>query len=178
MLQTIDNLLLFARLSRSQLEKENLDMPAEVNDVLDELQPAYMPRGIDFILGPTPEAYGDRVMIHQVLVNLFSNSIKFTRFTEAPKVEFGGESSGTSNMYFVRDNGVGFEMADAAHLFQMFQRLHSTALYEGSGVGLAIAQRIIERHGGKIWAEGKANEGATFYFSLPRNAHESTAQVK
>lgn len=178
MLQTIDDLLLFARLSRSQLEKEDLEMAAEANDVLDELQPTYMLREIDFVLRPVPQAYGDRVMIHQVLVNLFSNSIKFTRFTENPRIEFGGETDGMHNVYFVRDNGVGFAMADAPHLFQMFRRLHSTALYEGSGVGLAIAQRIIERHSGRIWAEGKAKEGATFYFSLPRNAHESVAQPK
>ncbi len=178
MLQTIDDLLLFARLSRSQLEKGNLDMAAETNDVLEELRSSYRMREIDFVLRTVPQGYGDRVMIHQVLINLFSNSIKFTRFTENPRIEFGGEADGMNTMYYVRDNGVGFAMADAPHLFQMFRRLHSTALYEGSGVGLAIAQRIIERHGGRIWAEGKAKEGATFYFSIPRNAHESVPQPK
>lgn len=178
MLQTIDDLMLFARLSRSQLEKEDLEMAAEANDVLDELQPTYMLRKIDFVLRPVPQAYGDRVMIHQVLVNLLSNSIKFTRFTENPRIEFGGETDGMNTVYYVRDNGVGFAVADAPHLFHMFRRLHSTALYEGSGVGLAIAHRIIERHGGKIWAEGKTKGGATFYFSLPRKAHESVAQQK
>ncbi|MEK7251477.1 MAG: response regulator, partial [Bacteroidota bacterium] len=152
MLQTIDDLLLFARLSRSQLEKEHFDIAALGKAVFEKLQPTFVQRKIELILRELPQAYGDRGMIGQVLENLFSNGIKFTRATGSARIEFGGKLDGTHCVYYVRDNGVGFDMADVHRLFDAFQRLHSSALYEGSGVGLAIAQRIIERHGGRVWA--------------------------
>jgi light-regulated signal transduction histidine kinase (bacteriophytochrome) len=168
MLQTIDDLLLFTRLSRSELEKQEFDIGMETQSVFRELHSDSDPHKIEFVVNELPRALGDHAMLRQVLLNLLSNAIKFTRFTESAHIEVGGTSDKTNCLYYVRDNGVGFSMTDVHRLFEVFQRLHSSSLYEGSGVGLAIAHRIIERHGGRMWAESSPNNGATFYFTLPR----------
>jgi two-component system sensor kinase len=115
-----------------------------------------------------PPAFGDRTMIRQVLYNLISNAFKFTRPKEDPVIEIGFLTGGNQNTYYVRDNGVGFDMQYSAKLFGVFQRLHNVDEFEGSGVGLALVQRMVLRNGGRVWADGKVGEGATFYFSLSK----------
>jgi light-regulated signal transduction histidine kinase (bacteriophytochrome) len=114
-----------------------------------------------------PAAYGDKRLIAQVFHNLLANSIKFTRNEQAATIEVGCRPSVGEYVYFVRDNGVGFDMNHAQKLFGTFQRLHAATEFEGSGIGLATVRRIIERHGGRVWAEAETDVGATFYFSLP-----------
>jgi len=122
-----------------------------------------------------PPAKGDRAMFRQVFVNLLSNAIKFSQHKELPRIRVGSSTMGEETIYYVRDNGAGFNMKYADKLFGVFQRLHSAEEFEGTGIGLAIVKRIITRHGGRVWAEGKVNEGATIYFALPTGGqdHES-----
>jgi two-component system sensor kinase len=136
--------------------------------VFDEVQAANRERQVTIKPGKLPPAFGDRTMVRQVLYNLISNAFKFTRPRPNPTIEIGFEEGGNQNTYFVRDNGVGFDMQYSSKLFGVFQRLHNVDDFEGAGVGLALVQRIVLRHGGRVWAEGKTNEGATVYFSLPK----------
>jgi light-regulated signal transduction histidine kinase (bacteriophytochrome) len=122
---------------------------------------------VEFKISPLPPALGDQAMIRVVLNNLLSNAIKYSRGRTPPLIEMGGAAQGAQNLYLVKDNGVGFDMQYVGKLFGVFQRLHSATEFEGTGVGLALVQRILHRHGGRVWAESKLNEGATFYFSLP-----------
>jgi light-regulated signal transduction histidine kinase (bacteriophytochrome) len=131
------------------------------------LQPLHPESAVRLELVDLPPARGDRALLREVFVNLLSNAIKFTQPREQPLIQVGGRVEGEQNVYFVKDNGVGFEMKHAGKLFGVFQRLHTTEEFEGTGVGLAIVQRIIQRHGGKAWAEGTLGEGATIYFTLP-----------
>jgi light-regulated signal transduction histidine kinase (bacteriophytochrome) len=120
------------------------------------------------IISSSPPAYGNWSMIRQVFINLLSNAIKFTKPRKMRIIEIGCMTGEEQNTYHVRDNGAGFEMQHANKLFGVFQRLHSSDEFKGTGLGLAIVRRIIHRHGGQVWAEGKINEGATFYFTLPK----------
>jgi light-regulated signal transduction histidine kinase (bacteriophytochrome) len=125
-----------------------------------------------------PEAVGDESMLRQVLTNLISNALKFSRQAATPTVEIGARREGEETIYFVRDNGVGFDMKYAPKLFKVVQRLHNAEQFDGTGVGLAIVQRIIQRHGGHVWAESQPGEGAAFFFSLPQAAlHGSSARL-
>jgi light-regulated signal transduction histidine kinase (bacteriophytochrome) len=140
--------------------------------VFDELSRAAPERNIECILQHLPPTRGDRAMIRQVLVNLLSNAIKFTTPAHKASIEVGcSGSEAERNAYYVKDNGAGFDMLYSNKLFGVFQRLHSTKEFEGTGVGLAIVERIVLRHGGRVWAEGKVNEGATFHFTLPGKEH-------
>ena len=136
--------------------------------VIEELQPSIAGNKLQLEIEPLPPATGDRAMMHQVFVNLLSNAIKFSRTNETPRIKVGATVKDDETIYYVKDNGVGFDMQFVDKLFGVFQRLHSVNEFEGTGIGLAIVKRIITRHGGRVWAEGKVNEGATIYFALPK----------
>jgi light-regulated signal transduction histidine kinase (bacteriophytochrome) len=140
-----------------------------VKEALAEVRQDTEGRNIAWKIGAMPELYGDRSMLKLVMVNLISNAIKFTRTRAQAEIEIGC-SNGNNNdvVIFVRDNGVGFDMKYVNKLFGVFQRLHDSDAFEGTGIGLATVQRILHRHGGKVWAEGAVDGGATFYFSAPR----------
>ena len=144
------------------------DMVAEVWGDLVKMEDN---RSIEFILGELPEISADRITITQVWINLISNALKYTRKKERAVIEISCELQEKTMIYYIKDNGTGFDMAYYDKLFGVFQRLHSQEEFEGTGVGLAIVQRIIEKHDGKIWAQSKVNEGATFYFTLGNTEH-------
>ena len=172
--QLIDDLLSFSRLARQEMAPAVVNMGELARSVFEELQRAIPERRLECSIPPLPPARGDRAMIRQVLVNLLSNAIKFTNSTEIARLEVGGSENGAGqNTYYVKDNGAGFDMQYVGKLFGVFQRLHSSKEFEGTGVGLAIVQGVVQRHGGRVWAEGKVNEGATFHFTLPAEGKES-----
>ena len=165
--QLIDDLLVFARLGRQRLAVTPVQLDDLVKQTLDECRSTCEGRQITFTVGRLGTAQADPAMLKQVLANLLSNAIKFTRNRNAAAVEVGCRAEADRpNVYYVRDNGAGFDMRHADKLFGVFQRLHSANEYEGTGVGLAIVQRVIERHGGQVWADSTPGEGATFYFTL------------
>ena len=142
-------------------------MSSLVEEVVNELEGQHAQRHLSFTLKPLPRAYGDQGLIRQVLVNLLENSIKFNKSRPEAKIEVGSFPESGETVYYIKDNGTGFNTKYAEQVFGVFKSMHSRAEYGGTGVGLAIVQRILTRHGGKIWAEGKPNAGATFYFQLP-----------
>ena len=164
----IEDLLAFSKLGRRPIFAAEIDMDALAREVLDELRSAPGQRVPNCVLKPLPVGWGDRSLIRQVWVNLLSNAIKFTGTSEVPSIELGGSGEDARNVYYVKDNGAGFDMRYYDKLFGVFQRLHSAREFPGTGVGLAIVQRVVVRHGGRVWAEGKPGEGATFYFALPK----------
>ena len=165
--QLIEDLLVFARLGRQPLAVTSVQLDDLVTRTLDDLRSSCEGRQIGFTVGRLGTVQADPAMLKQVLANLFGNAIKFTRKRDPAAVEIGCRTvAGGPSVYYVKDNGAGFDMHRADKLFGVFQRLHSAAEYEGTGVGLAIVQRVIERHGGRVWAESAPGEGATFYFTL------------
>jgi light-regulated signal transduction histidine kinase (bacteriophytochrome) len=164
----IDDLLDFSRMGRRDLQRTGVNLQEMLEKVLHEIQPDVEGREIVWQKGPLPEVQGDYSMLHQVLSNLLLNAVKYTRPRHPAVIEIGAVAHPDEIEIFVRDNGVGFEMAHADKLFGVFQRLHSAEEFEGTGIGLANVRRIITRHGGRTWAEGKADGGATFHFTLPR----------
>jgi signal transduction histidine kinase len=167
--QLIDDLLAFSRLGRKELTKSLVPMKYIVSTTWEELSRMEGKRKLEFILKDLPETYADSITIKHVWSNLISNALKYSGNKEKAIIEVGSEEKEEFIIYYIKDNGVGFNMNYYDKLFGVFQRLHSANEFEGTGVGLAIVQRIITKHGGKIWAEAKPNEGATFYFSLPKN---------
>lgn len=163
----IDDLLTFSRLGRQQMTTSKIDMETLAKSVFEELVAQVPGRKIKFTVQSVPSAYGDNSMIRQVLVNLLSNAIKFTRTREEAFIELGYLPELSNGTYYVKDNGVGFDMQYVNKLFGVFQRLHSVTEFEGTGVGLALVHRIITRHGGRVWAEGMVDQGAAIYFILP-----------
>jgi K+-sensing histidine kinase KdpD len=165
----IDDLLAFSRIGRADAKRMAVDLEQLVKEVVAELGQETKGRDIAWKIGALPVCYGDRSMLKLVLVNLISNAVKFTQMRTPAEIEIGCVNGKNNEAeVFVRDNGAGFDMQYANKLFGVFQRLHPTEEFEGTGIGLATAQRIILRHGGKIWADGAVDHGATFYFSLPR----------
>lgn len=166
--QLIDDMLQFSRTGRLEINFADIDMEKIAREVAEELQ-SVTSGSVDqlFEIEHIPPVKGDRNMLRQVFVNLLSNAIKFSRTRERPHIKVGATIEGNETIYFVQDNGVGFDMQYVDKLFGVFQRLHSVSEFEGTGIGLAIVKRIITRHGGRVWAEGKVNEGAKISFALP-----------
>jgi light-regulated signal transduction histidine kinase (bacteriophytochrome) len=165
----IDDLLSFSRMGRTEISKLQVDLDELVRDIIQEFRTETEGRNIRWKISQLPPVTGDRAMLRIVLVNLLSNALKFTRPRQQAEIEIGSKPDiKDETVVFIRDNGVGFDMNYADKLFGVFQRLHRVDEFEGTGIGLANVSRIINRHGGKIWAEGKTDHGATFYFSLPQ----------
>jgi signal transduction histidine kinase len=166
--ELIDDILDFARTSRREMASAVVGMADLTREVFEEACRAAPQRRIELRLGDLPPAMGDSAMIRQVLVNLLSNAVKFTAARPEAVIEVGGEGMGEQVTYRVKDNGAGFDMQYAHNLFGVFQRLHGAGQFEGTGIGLAIVKHIIERHGGRVWAESQVDVGTSVYFTLPR----------
>ena len=167
--QLIDDLLAFSRLGRKEIAAGLVDLEELARTVADEVRRTDAGRkgALAIQIDPLPPVHGDRALLRQVMSNLLQNAAKFTRDRAEARVEVGSQRDGEQTVYFVKDNGAGFDARYADKLFGVFQRLHSTEQFDGTGVGLAIVKRIVQRHGGRVWAEGKVNHGATFFFTLP-----------
>lgn len=162
----IDDLLAFSQLGRKELIKANVSMEQTVKEIWEDLYKPEPERSITLDLKPLPDVYAEKSTIRQVWINLISNALKYTKKQKETLIQISGEEKDGGIVYSIKDNGSGFDMEFYKKLFGVFQRLHSQEEFEGTGVGLAIVERIVQKHGGKIWAEGKVNEGATFYFTL------------
>jgi PAS domain S-box-containing protein len=163
----IADLLTFSRIGRAELHKVRLNIGELVHDVQRELQSQLKDRRITWIIADLPEVTGDPILLRQAWSYLLTNAVKFTRPREEARIEVGFERGAAELTFFVRDNGVGFDMKYATKLFGVFQRLHAASEFEGTGIGLANLRRIIQRHGGRTWADSAPNQGATFFFTLP-----------
>jgi two-component system, chemotaxis family, sensor kinase Cph1 len=174
----IDDLLSFSRMGRAEMSPAVVDMDRLVRETFTDLRFETTGRDIHWDIGELPEVRGDRAMLQLVLQNLLSNAIKYTRPRERAVIEIDSTRNEGEVVFFVRDNGVGFDMAYVGKLFDVFQRLHHAEEFEGTGIGLATVRRIVQRHGGRVWAEGRTGEGATFYFSLPPITKEDDGESR
>lgn len=165
----IDDLLKLSRVTRAEIRRETVDLSALAESILEELKCAEPQRLVDVAIPPGLCAEGDQKLLGIALTNILSNAWKFTGRQPSARIELGAIDAGGEHTFYVRDNGVGFDMAYADKLFGVFQRLHAQSEFPGTGVGLATVQRIINRHGGRVWAESAIGNGATFYFTLPSN---------
>ena len=171
MSQLIDDLLEFSRTNRAQLSKERVPLDALLAEVVEEVSAGLPQRQIEWRIGPLPVVHGDRNLLRVAFFNLIANAVKYTRKRADPFVEIGSTvQTADEAIVYVRDNGVGFDMHEAQRLFGVFERLHDGREFEGSGIGLAIVKRVVERHGGRVWAQGQRGAGATFYLALPKDA--------
>jgi signal transduction histidine kinase len=163
----IDGLLAFSRLGRQGMSRAAVDVRRVVDSVLEELAPELAGRDVQFSLGELPMCDADPVLLRQVYANLLGNAVKFTRSRQCGRIEVGSHTTSGTRVWFVVDNGVGFDMQYAANLFETFHRLHRSDEYEGTGIGLALVRLIVQRHGGEIWADAVQGSGATFSFTIP-----------
>lgn len=170
----IDGLLALSRMGRRDMRCRRVDMEALVHEVADDLLRTLEARAVDLHIGDLPPIYGDRSMLQQVFTNVLSNALKFTRHCTPARIDVTARETGDAIVYTVQDNGAGFDMAYADKLFGVFQRLHDESDFEGTGVGLAIVERIVQRHDGRIWAEGEEDNGASFFISLPSGRRGSS----
>lgn len=166
MSQLINDLLTLSRVTRAEIHFEEVDLTTMVENIAAELKERQPDRNVKFIIAQNVKAYGDSHLLRIVLENLLDNAWKFTSKHKDAVIEFGAKECEGKRVYFVRDDGAGFDMAYVDKLFVPFQRLHEQDEFEGTGIGLATVQRIVHRHGGKVWAEGEVEKGATFYFTL------------
>jgi light-regulated signal transduction histidine kinase (bacteriophytochrome) len=171
--ELIDGLLAFSRLQRQEMASRRVRLDHLVAEVWEELAAERGDRRIELVVGELPDALGDPRLVRHVVANLLANAVKYTRHAEPARIEVGHRvTAGGETTYYVRDNGAGFDMRYADKLFKVFQRLHRAEEYEGTGIGLALAHRIVLRHGGQIWADAAPGQGATFYFTLPAHVPE------
>jgi signal transduction histidine kinase len=164
----IDALLEFSRFNRQELDKQAVDTSKLVHSALDELGFPWQGRQVEIRIGDLPVSSGDPVLLKQVWINLLSNALKYTNKREKAEIEIGSTKVNGAEAFFVRDNGTGFDMRYADKLFGVFERLHRMEDYEGTGIGLAMVQRIVKRHGGRVWADAALDRGATFHFTLTK----------
>ena len=170
--ELISDLLAFFSLGRKEIEVTPVDMEGMVKDVFDRLSASDPDRAVELRLKPIPGTRGDKVMIRQVWENLLGNALKYSRPRKMTVIEVGCASGPEGDTYYVKDNGIGFSMDDADRIFDVLTRLHAAGDFEGSGLGLAIVKRILQRHGGRVWAEANVDEGATFYFFIPNSRED------
>jgi light-regulated signal transduction histidine kinase (bacteriophytochrome) len=171
--QLIDDLLIFSRMGRQEMKRQSIDLNVLVDECLRDLQPDMEGRRIEWKRGALPAVVADAAMLRQVWLNLLSNAVKYSRRCDPSIIEMGGQEIGDQFVFAVKDNGAGFDMKYAEKLFGVFQRLHRDEDFEGTGIGLANVRRIVHRHGGHTWAIGAIDQGATFYFSLPKTPVET-----
>jgi light-regulated signal transduction histidine kinase (bacteriophytochrome) len=173
MAELIDGLLSLAKITREDVRREPVDLGAMARETARRLSASQPDRNVELLIGDDLDVLGDARLLGVAIENLIGNAWKFTRDRAQPRIEIGSSRHGARPVFYVRDNGAGFDMAFASKLFGVFQRLHSPDEFEGTGIGLATVSRIIHRHGGRIWADGKLGEGATFYFTLDEESrHE------
>lgn len=175
MMQLIDDLLNLSRVTSGAMQRETVNLSEIVQNISRDLQRSAPERSAEFVIADAGGAQGDPQLLRVLLENLLRNAWKYTSHQPATRIEFGVQNTSTKRIYFVRDNGVGFDPRSAGRLFQPFQRLHSSAEFPGSGVGLATVQRIVRRHAGEVWAESEVDKGATFYFYLGRQSDRPEA---
>ncbi len=169
--ELIDDLLQLSRVTRAEMTREAVDLSALAGSIVDDLRRTDPDRPVEVVIQSGLHVEGDAKLLRIALVNLLSNAWKFTGRQAAARIELGSSETDNEHVFYVRDNGAGFDMAYASKLFGAFQRLHAASEFPGTGIGLAIVQRIVRRHGGRLWAEGAVNRGATFYFTLPAHRH-------